>query len=84
MLSCQTALVFKNITVTLSEEAAHWARIKAVEENTSVSRPIGKIIEAQMLRSDDYSDAYRRWKELQAMDLDVAHRLSREDAHARR
>ena len=57
---------------------------EGAEENTSVSRLIGKMLEAQMLRSDDYSDAYRRWKELPAMDLDAANRLSREDAHARR
>jgi len=84
VFSCYTEFVLKNITVTLPEEAAHWARMKAAEENTSVSRLIGKMIEAQMQRSDDYSDAYRRWKALPAMDLDAAHRLSREDAHARR
>jgi hypothetical protein len=42
------------------------------------------MLEAQMRRSDDYSDAYRRWKELPAMDLDAANRLSREEAHERR
>ena len=57
---------------------------EGAEENTSVSRLIGKMLEEQMRRSDDYSDAYRSWKELPAMDLDAANRLSREDAHARR
>ncbi len=84
MFPCYTDFVLRNITVTLPEEVAHWARKKAADENTSVSRLIGKMLEAQMLRSDDYSDAYRRWKELPAMDLDAANRVSREDAHARR
>jgi hypothetical protein len=81
---CYTELVLKNITITLPEEVAHWARKKAAEDDTSVSRLVGKMLEAQMRRTDDYSGAYRRWKELPAMDLDAAGRLSREDAHARR
>ena len=70
----------KNITITLSEEAALWARKKAAEENVSVSRLVGKMVEAQMRQTGDYQDAYRR----NPMDLDTAHRLSREEAHARR
>jgi hypothetical protein len=82
--SCYTDFVLKNVTITLSEEAAHWARKRAAEENTSVSRLVGQMVEAQMRQTDDYQEAYRQWRELKPMDIDAEHRLSREDAHARR
>jgi hypothetical protein len=76
--------VLKNVTVTLSQEAAHWARKRAAEENISVSRLIGRMIEARMKQDDDYQDAYRRWLEMEPMDIDARNRLSRDEAHARR
>jgi hypothetical protein len=76
--------VLRNVTITLSEEAAKWARRKAAEENTSVSRLVGQMIERQMHQDDDYVDAYRQWKKLAPMKLDADHRLSRDDAHSRR
>jgi len=82
--SCYTGTVLRNVTITLPEEVAHWARMRAAEENTSVSRLVGKILEAQMRQSDDYQEAYRRWQELKPMNLDAEHRLTREEAHARR
>jgi len=42
------------------------------------------MLEAQMRHTDDYQKAYRQWKKLKPMDLDAEHRLSREQAHARR
>ena len=84
VFSCYTGFVLKNVTVTIPEEVALWARKKAAEENTSVSRLIARMLEAQMRHSDDYSDAYRRWTELPSMDLNAANRLSREEAHERR
>jgi hypothetical protein len=76
--------VLKNVTITLPEEVAHWARKRAAEENTSVSRLVGKMLEAQMRHSDDYQEAYEKWRELKPMDFDAEHRLTREEAHARR
>ena len=81
--SCHTDFVLKNITITLPEEVAHWARKKAAEENTSVARLVGQMLEAQMRQTDNYQEAYHRWKSIQPMDVDTEHRLSREDAHAR-
>src|SRR5271165_6009072 len=48
--SCYTDFVLKNITITVSEEAARWARRKAAEENTSVSKLVGRMLEEQMRR----------------------------------
>jgi hypothetical protein len=76
--------VLRNITITVSEEAARWARRKAAEENTSVSRLVGRMLEEQMRMSDEYWRAYRRWKRIPSMEIDARRRLSREQAHARR
>ena len=84
VFSCYTNFVLKNVTITIPEDVAHWARTKAAEENTSVSRLVGKMLEAQMRQSDDYVSAYRRWKELPALDVDAANRMTRETAHVRR
>ena len=84
MFSCYTDPVLKNVTVTLPEEVALWARKKAAEANTSVSRLLGSILEAQMRQSDEYWKAYRHWSEIPLMDLGAKHRLTREQAHARR
>jgi hypothetical protein len=77
--------VLKNITITVSEEAAKWARKKAAEENTSVSKLVGRMLESQMRTSDDYWRAYERWKKIGTIKgLNAAGRLSREQAHERR
>ena len=68
----------------MPEEVASWVRVKAAQENTSVSRLLAKMLEAQMRHSDDYAAAYRRWQESTPMDIDAANRLTRDEAHARR
>jgi hypothetical protein len=76
--------VLKNITITVNEEAAAWARKRAAEENTSVSKLVGRMLENQMRASDEYWRAYRQWKRIGALDVDAARRLSRKQAHARK
>jgi len=77
--------VLKNITINVSEEAALWARKKAAEENTSVSKLVGRMLENQMRMTDEYWRAFARWKKIGGIKgVDAAHRLSREEAHERR
>jgi hypothetical protein len=75
--------VLKNVTITVSEEAAAWARKKAAEENTSVSKLVGRMLETQMRMGDDYKRAHRRWKKIQNLPVDAANRLNRDEAHER-
>ena len=83
--SCYTGLVLRNVTITVTEEVAQWARKKAAEENTSVSKLVGRMLENQMRMSDEYWRAYRKWKKIAPMKgMDAARRMSREDSHARR
>lgn len=44
----------KNVTITLDEEVARWARIKAAEENTSVSRLVGELLKEKMRQGKAY------------------------------
>ncbi len=83
--SCYTNFVLKNVTITLSEEALRWARRKAAEENTSVSKLVGRMLENQMRQTDEYWQAYEKWKKLKPIKgVRAAERLTREEAHARR
>jgi hypothetical protein len=82
--SCYTEIVLKNMTITVSEEAARWARRKAAEENTSVSKLVGRMLEDQMRCTDEYWRAYERLKRIKPIPGLAAHRLTREEAHERR
>ncbi len=81
--SCYADFVLKNVTITLSPEAALWARKQAAEKNTSVSRFVGQMIEEKMGRDEAYWAAYRRWKSFGPLDIDAANRLTREEANER-
>ena len=83
--TCYIDFVLKRITITVREDAARWARKKAAEENTSVSRLVGRMLEDQMRRNDDYWRAYEQWKKLKPIKgFDASHRLTREEANERR
>jgi hypothetical protein len=49
--------VVKNVTITLDEETARWARIRAAECNTSVSRLVGEMLRREMEQADRYEAA---------------------------
>ncbi len=74
----------KNVTIKISDEAALWARRKAAEENTSVSRLVGDMLERQMRLSDEYWRAFEHWKSIRPIaDSGAAGRMSREEVHER-
>lgn len=47
----------RNVTITLEEEVARWARIKAAGENKSVSRLVGEMLKESMQTEHTYEDA---------------------------
>ena len=49
----------KNITITLDERAAAWARVRAAEHNMSLSRFLGGLVEREMRHSREYEEAMR-------------------------
>ena len=50
----------RNVTVTLEEDVALWARLEAARSETSVSRLLGQILKERMIEKDDYTKAMRR------------------------
>jgi hypothetical protein len=38
----------KNVTISLDEKTAAWARKQAAEQNTSLSRLVGELLESSM------------------------------------
>lgn len=81
---CYTGFVYRNVTIRLTEETAKWARRKAAEEDTSVSRLVGAMLEREMRQSNEYWKGYELWKSsLQPAPLNAQDRASREETHDR-
>ena len=51
----------KNVTITLDEEVARWARIHAAEHNKSVSRLVGEILREKMIEEKAYQVAMQQF-----------------------
>jgi hypothetical protein len=51
----------RNVTITLDEETAHWARVEAAHRDMSVSRLIGELLREHMRAQATYEDAMRRY-----------------------
>lgn len=57
-------MALKNVTITLDDETARWARIRAAERNTSVSKLVGEMLRVEMekqqgKRRAEYEQAMR-------------------------
>jgi len=51
----------RNVTISLDEKTATWARKHAAEQNTSLSRFIGELVEKSMRQSREYEQAMHRY-----------------------
>jgi len=51
----------KNVTITLDEVTAAWARVHAAQRNVSVSRFVGELLTREMRESREYDEAMRRF-----------------------
>lgn len=51
----------KNVTITMEESVAEWARLEAARRNTSVSRLVGEILAEKMRHDDAYERAMNEW-----------------------
>ena len=51
----------KNITITLDEKTAAWARSHAAELDMSLSRYVGEVLEKTMRESREYERAMRQY-----------------------
>ncbi|HKX40826.1 MAG TPA: CopG family transcriptional regulator [Burkholderiaceae bacterium] len=75
----------KNVTVTMEDSVADWARLEAARRNTSVSRLIGEMLAEKMRHDDAYERAMQDW-----LQRDVTYRsdgspyLTRDEIYAER
>jgi hypothetical protein len=51
----------KNITITLDEETARRARVRAAERDMSLSRYMGELVEKDIRHSREYEEAMQRY-----------------------
>ncbi len=75
----------KNITVTLDEKTAAWARVYAARRNMSLSRFLGQLLHSHMRESREYERAMRRYLSRKATpisDPDVPY-PTRDELHER-
>ena len=71
----------KNITITLDEQAAAWARVQAAEQNMSLSRYVGEVLRDKMQHSSEYSDAMKTATNFRPVKF-AARPLKREELYA--
>jgi hypothetical protein len=51
----------KNVTVSLDERTAAWARRQAAEQEKSLSRFVGDLLESSMREAREYEQAMRQY-----------------------
>ena len=57
LVKCMKAKL-RNVTVTLEEKVARWARIEAARQDTSVSRLLANILKERMREEDKLRSCY--------------------------
>ncbi len=75
----------KNVTVTMEDSVADWARMEAARRNTSVSRLVGELLAEKMRHDDAYERAMNDWfaNSRQSYRSDGAAYPSRDETYAR-
>ena len=51
----------RNVTITMEDTVADWARMEAARRNTSVSRLVGELLAEKMRHDDAYERAMNEW-----------------------
>lgn len=51
----------KNVTVSLADDVAKWARVRAAEQDKSLSRFLSDLLSAEMGRAAAYEEAKRAY-----------------------
>lgn len=73
----------KNVTITMDDAVADWARLEAARRNTSVSRLVGEMLAEKMRHDDAYERAMHQALKFKPIDLQGPY-LTREEIYAER
>lgn len=75
----------KNITITLPEDVARWLRVKAAENERSVSKWLAELLEDMQHQEDEYEVAMERYLAMQPRKINwlTGRRPTREELYDR-
>ena len=73
----------KNVTITMDDAVADWARIEAARRNTSVSRLVGEMLAEKMRHDDAYDVAMREAMKFEPIKFEAPF-LTRDEIYAER
>lgn len=73
----------KNVTVTMDDAVADWARMEAARRNTSVSRLVGEMLAEKMRHDDAYERAMREALEWRSWGKSSGAYLTRDEMYDR-
>ena len=73
----------KNVTVSMDDKVADWARMEAARRNTSVSRLLGEYLAEKMRHDDGYERAMREALEFKSWGSSDGRYPTREETHER-
>lgn len=73
----------RNVTVTMEEGVAEWARLEAARRNTSVSKLIGEMLGEKMRHDDAYERAMREALEFRSFGRSSGPYLTRDEIYDR-
>ncbi len=62
----------RNVTITMEDAVADWARMEAARRNTSVSRLVGELLAEKMRHDDAYERGMREALEFKSWGVSVA------------
>jgi hypothetical protein len=69
----------RNVTITLDETVARWARLEAARANTSVSRFLGDLLADRMRQSHEYEAAMERYLSVKPRAISKGRRYPRRE-----
>lgn len=75
----------KNVTITVDEQTAEWARAHAAENGMSLARYVGEMLRREMSRARTYEQSMQAWfAQKPFLDIGAEGRLpTREEIHER-
>lgn len=73
----------KNVTITMDDKVADWARMEAARLNKSVSRLVGELLAEKMRRDDAYERAMREALEFKSWGASDGRYLTRAEMYSR-
>ena len=60
----------KNVTITLPDDLARWLRVRAAEDDRSVSRWVTELLAGMRRREDKYDIAMKRYLAMKPVKID--------------